>query len=186
MSYDELIVRHCSATLAGIKPSNLVTLTCGSFEEADAKICVFNQLLNCEGVYFKRINFLRNSRVLVFVYNKSNLKDHIFQNEEYRFLDEMGYPVSFGLDAIIDELQHRFLEIGSVPHEIGVFLGYPISDVKGFIENNGCNFKCACRWKIYGDEQYSLGLCQKYCECEKKCLAKFKNGTSLRQLCRQA
>ncbi|MCR5698637.1 MAG: DUF3793 family protein [Treponemataceae bacterium] len=186
MSYDELIVRHCSATLAGIKPSNLVTLTCESCEEADRKISVFNQLLNSEGIYFRRIKFLRNSRVLVFVYNKSNLENHIFQDEEYSFIDGLGYPVAFGLNAVIDELQQRFLEIDSVPHEIGVFLGYPISDVRGFIENNGCNFKCACRWKVYGDEQYSLELCQKYCECEKRCLAKFKNGFSLRQLCRQA
>lgn len=39
------------------------------------------------------------------------------------------------------------------PHEIGLFLGYPAEDVKGFIENKAACSKCSGCWKVYGDEQ---------------------------------
>ena len=37
------------------------------------------------------------------------------------------------------------------PHEIGIFLGYPLADVAGFIRNKGRNCKCIGTWKVYGD-----------------------------------
>ncbi len=37
------------------------------------------------------------------------------------------------------------------PHEIGVFLGYPLADVIGFIQNRGKNFTACGYWKVYTD-----------------------------------
>ena len=34
-------------------------------------------------------------------------------------------------------------ESGEFPHEVGLFLGYPPEDVKGFIDHRANNFKCA-------------------------------------------
>lgn len=41
------------------------------------------------------------------------------------------------------------------PHEIGLFLGYPLEDVQGFIENRAEGYKCVGCWKVYGDEEYA-------------------------------
>ena len=35
------------------------------------------------------------------------------------------------------------------PHELGIFLGYPLADVKGFIEHNGKDFLYQGYWKVY-------------------------------------
>ena len=51
------------------------------------------------------------------------------------------------------------------PHEIGVFLGYPLQDVKGFIENNGRNSKYTGLWKVYGDKAASIRMFKKYRKC---------------------
>lgn len=51
------------------------------------------------------------------------------------------------------------------PHEIGVFLGYPLQDVKGFIENNGRNSKYTGLWKVYGDKAASMRMFEKYRKC---------------------
>jgi hypothetical protein len=51
------------------------------------------------------------------------------------------------------------------PHEIGVFLGYPLQDVKGFIENNGRNSKYTGLWKVYGDKAASIRMFEKYRKC---------------------
>ena len=37
------------------------------------------------------------------------------------------------------------------PHEVGLFLGYPLDDVTGFIEQKGKNYKCCGIWKVYGN-----------------------------------
>ena len=37
------------------------------------------------------------------------------------------------------------------PHEMGVFLEYPIEDVRGFIENEGKNCLYSGYWKVYED-----------------------------------
>lgn len=37
------------------------------------------------------------------------------------------------------------------PHEIGLFLDYPLVDVIGFIRNTGKNCKCSGCWKAYGN-----------------------------------
>ena len=39
---------------------------------------------------------------------------------------------------------------GEFPHEIGLFLGYPVEDVKGFIKNRGKNCLYSGYWKVYG------------------------------------
>lgn len=49
----------------------------------------------------------------------------------------------------IRNLRIRINSSKTFPHEIGLFLGYPVEDVKGFIENKGENcVKCGA-WKVY-------------------------------------
>ena len=77
---------------------------------------------------------------------------------------------------------------GDFPHEIGAFLGYPVSDILGFIENNGKNYKFSGYWKVYGDAEEAKILFERYdrsrcmmmekmsCgECLENILGQFKN-----------
>ncbi len=52
---------------------------------------------------------------------------------------------------MLRQLSRRLCCEADFPHEIGVFLGYPLYDVVGFIENQGRNFTCCGCWKAYGD-----------------------------------
>ena len=61
-------------------------------------------------------------------------------------------------------LKDRFELYHKTPHEVGVFLGYPLNDVKDFIKYKGNNFKiCGC-WKVYNDVE----LCSNKFETFKK------------------
>ena len=63
------------------------------------------------------------------------------------------------------------------PHEIGLFLGYPAEDVKGFIENKAASSKCSGCWKVYGDEQTAMNLFEEYKEVYRNLTnRKWKNG----------
>ena len=68
------------------------------------------------------------------------------------------------------------------PHEIGVFLGYPLTDVVGFIENQGRNFTCCGCWKAYGDRDAAERLFAQLNKCTKVYLRLFHSGTPIFRL----
>ena len=41
----------------------------------------------------------------------------------------------------------------SFPHEIGVILGYPLEDVKGYMENGGQKCLLNGYWKVYNNPE---------------------------------
>jgi len=66
----------------------------------------------------------------------------------------------------IENLQERLRSSSDFPHEIGLFLGYPLEDVRGFIENAGQNCKCTGCWKVYCNECETVKLFMKYKKCK--------------------
>ncbi|SHK60846.1 Protein of unknown function [Tepidibacter formicigenes DSM 15518] len=44
---------------------------------------------------------------------------------------------------------------GSIPDEIGVFLGYPLKDVMGFIGHPSLKLTKIKGWRVYGDSRLS-------------------------------
>jgi hypothetical protein len=61
---------------------------------------------------------------------------------------------------MLARLQRRFLNEG-FPHEIGLFLGYPPEDVRGFIFNKGQNFICCRYWKVYHNAERAMEMFRK-------------------------
>ncbi len=78
------------------------------------------------------------------------------------------------LDAALARLAVRFRSYkqdgSSFPHEMGVFLGYPLGDVKGFVENSGQNFKQSGYWKVYDDVAYANRIFELYAHVREKAL----------------
>ena len=67
----------------------------------------------------------------------------------YTSLEQYDYPIH-SLSACLDHLDKR-MEETDFPHEIGIFLGYPLSDVLGFINNETCC--CMGAWKVYSPKK---------------------------------
>lgn len=68
------------------------------------------------------------------------------------------------------------------PHEIGLFLGYPYEDVKGFIDNKGECSKCIGCWKVYGDVSRAEDTFDRYKRCTSDYVSRFKEGMTLEEL----
>lgn len=100
---------------------------------------------------------------LIYVYRKSRLQAELKKPGVERFLNTYGYTGTEADDALL-KLAERLSEGSGFPHEIGVFLGYPLGDVIGFIRNAGQNYKCTGCWKVYCDEHEA-----------QKTFARFKN-----------
>ena len=74
------------------------------------------------------------------------------------------------------------LLFGRFSHEIGVFLGYPLGDVVGFIENRGKNFTCCGCWKSYGDPDAAQKHFDQLSKCTAVYLRLFHSGTPILRL----
>ena len=172
------LIKFCSPTLAGIKISNLFSHKFNSISELSSSIKSLNGLLNQKGVYvvLLRIN-LKNKTALVLVYRKEWLCEMLNSSRIQNFLKRFGYD-NFELSVCLQKLRGN-LKSSDFPHEIGVFLGYPLADIISFINNKGCNFKCVGCWKVYHNLDKALATFDKYAKCQEIYMQKLINGEDI-------
>ena len=178
---EQILAAHCSPTLAGIKTGNLFTCCIPEGKTLFSVIHRWNTLLNPKGVFILAFP-CRADRAMIYVYRKSRLEKDLFSPETQLFLREFGYGQENNLPAILAKLAERLEKSSGFPHEIGLFLGYPLEDVKGFIANKGRNCKCTGYWKVYGDVGTAQNLFQKYRKCTDIYCRKLREGTSILRL----
>lgn len=174
---DELIVQHCSPTLAGLKTGNLFAYQYESRRALTEEISRLNQSLSGKGL---RVVPLRigDNRALIYVYRPNKLRDDLARQDAEEILSQCGYCGNAGRCVV--QLASRIRESESFPHEIGLFLGYPPEDVRGFMENRCC--KCVGCWKVYGDAQSAQRTFDKYKKCTASYLRQLKAGNTLERL----
>ena len=120
--------------------------------------------------------------MLLYIYRPQQLKKDLANDKAKLLLKEYGY-ISDIPEINIVKLIDKFKTQKKFPHEIGLFLGYPPEDVKGFIENNAKNFKCNGCWKVYGDEKKALKTFEEYKKCTQIYCEQWERGKSLEYLC---
>ena len=84
--------------------------------------------------------------------------------------------------ACIRHLIGRLRQETDFPHEIGLFLGYPPEDVRGFIQRGACGCKCAGCWKVYGDEAAARAQFARFERCTRDCCARYAAGVPIERL----
>lgn len=143
----ERIVRHCSPTLAGLKCGSMFKITSAS-HGLTVSLRRVQSAVKGKGV---RMMFLTSDDegALVYVYRHNLLSKRLADPEVGAFLEEYGYRVS-GVNKALAELRRRF-SVCPMPPEVGVFLDYPMVDIKGYIENSGRCSRCVGCWKVYGN-----------------------------------
>ena len=120
-------------------------------------------------------------RVLVYLYRPARLEKDLSNKEALDLLKKAGYRHENTNQCVV-ELIHRLNDLESeFPHEIGLFLSYPPEDVKGFLENRD-DYKAACLWKVYGDEEKAKRLCASYENCTACYCRMWQKGCRLEQL----
>ncbi|MGN0493264.1 MAG: DUF3793 family protein [Acutalibacteraceae bacterium] len=177
---EELLIRHCSPTLAGLKTGNMFTCSFENTESMKADVRKLNGLLVKKGLRVLPLRY-RNNRALIYVYRPVKLSEDLKNDTACRLLEERGYQFN-APDRCIVRLIQRLSESEEFPHEIGLFLGYPPEDVCGFIENKADTCKCVGCWKVYGDEYAAKKLFAKYKKCTNIYCTMFAKGRSIERL----
>lgn len=92
----------------------------------------------------------RKDAVLLLVYDRRLLERTLFSEEALAILRPLGYDgEDRSVVSFIERLKGRFDE--GFPHEIGLFLGYPPHDVRGFMEDGGRGAIASGYWKVYAN-----------------------------------
>lgn len=178
-TFEECLVGSCAPTLAGVKAGNLFTFAVDA-RQMHALLHTWNQRLSGKGVRLRALR-QRDGRNLILVYRHSALQSILLKPEVALFLAEHGYA---GRDpeTCLQTLTDRIAAVAGFPHEIGVFLGYPLHDVQGFIVNKGENARCCGCWKVYDRQVEAECQFRRFHKCTCIYRKMFQNGKSIPQL----
>lgn len=121
-----------------------------------------NRKLNARGVRIEPLLW-KDTFVLIYVYRPRLLTRDLHKEGVAQLLMEYGYE-ECNVDSCLVRLQDRLSQEEGFPHEIGVFLGYPLQDVIGFINHKGQDCKCCGIWKVYCDEDEAR---KQFCRMER-------------------
>ena len=158
---EDMLIRHCAPTLAGLKTANMVNVPYTSEAELTAQLNILNDKLNPKGVRLELLT-CKGKTALVYVCRPDKLDADLCSACD--LLDREGYP-GCERESCLSCLKARLSEKGDFPHEIGLFLGYPPEDVDGFIQNRGQSCKCVGAWKVYGDAEEAEKTFARFRKC---------------------
>lgn len=177
---EKYLIEHCSPTLASLKTANLFRLRFAEGLELSQQLAQWNERLGGKGV---SLMVLRrwDDWALVYVCRKEKLKKDLQMPGVAQFLARYGYQ-SIDVEYAIARLADRLGNQGEFPHEIGIFLSYPLGDVIGYIENAGQNSKCSGCWKVYCNECEAVQIFAKFKKCKQVYLKLWNQGRSVWQL----
>lgn len=177
---EEMILKHCAPTLARLKTASLFSCDVDSREALKDTLRKYNRQFVKKGLRILPLRY-KDGRALIYVYRPGYLSKDLKHSYAKKLLGSLGYlPNSAELSVV--RLINRFNEEEGFPHEIGLFLGYPPEDVKGFIEEGTRSYKCKGYWKVYSDEERAKRLFEKYRHCTAVYIEKWSKGRSLDKL----
>lgn len=165
---------QCAPLIAGLKTSNLLIIP----KENVPKV---KRILNRTILsYF--ILYVGQEKTILLVYDASSLGEYLGRKKVKNLLLQWGYEEN-GMRAWLYLLRERYTkyveERANFPHEMGVFLGYPVEDVVGFIENSGKNSLYSGYWKVYEDVSEKIKLFQKFDMAKENLIQFLANGMTI-------
>ena len=185
-NFETVMIEQCAPVLAGLKPAGLFRYETSDSSDLARRVRSWNAQLCSKGLRVEVLKgCIRTHQYLVYVYRASRLCAILAEDAIRHFLAQEGYtlpasPEDFG--KLIRQLSRRLCCASEFPHEIGIFLGYPLPDVQGFIQNQGRNFTCCGCWKAYGDPELAQRHFAQLNKCTAVYLRLFHSGTPITRL----
>ena len=170
---EQILADHCAPVICGKKASNLVAIERGLYQYLPQ---VLGDALSWKSMC-SRGNYCH-----VLIYDRERMEAYIRQGANLSFLQCYGYG-GMDLDGMLEVLAARFEDYqkkrGGFPHEIGVFLEYPLEDIEGFINNEGRDALECGYWKVYGDVEKARRTFRVYDALKAMMTARLKEGYTI-------
>ena len=174
--------------IAGMKPGNLVNVAnrlrpCGRnpyllWHDYGSDVLAGTGL---EGLVLRD----RGDALLLYLYRPDLVQALLLRPPVATTLRDCGYPEPADLTRTLARLGERVAG-EAFPHEIGIFLGYPLKDVLAFMGRIRLPFACQGPWKIYGKPEQSLELADRYRHCRCRMATRLQECTDPAECLREA
>lgn len=167
---EQKFLLHSSPTLAHIKPASLFNLSFSSLEgltELEERLDIVARKLSYLGIQFLILQ--KKSCCLQILVYRAHLLEKVLANQDVRkFLSCLNYTYD-SYSGALEQLTKRFSssEDEGFPHEVGIFLGYPLHDVQTFIENLEANRSAHTRQAHCKKQACCIGAWKAFSKAEK-------------------
>lgn len=108
-------------------------------------------------IEIRKVNKLQQ----ILFFNRNVLSEKLSAHVNQGFMLKMNYPWPFSQKTCLELLVKKIKHL-DFPHEIGLFLGYPLKDVLGFMGLARFPYIKTQGWRVYGDERLSDQWFKKY------------------------
>ncbi len=174
---NEQIAVQCAPLLAGLKPSNLLIIPMGM--EA-----VLRHSLRGTRIAMYLLSEYDGKQVFL-LYKVNELIIYLTEQNVQRLLLDLGYEGG-ELYSLLQRVSKKYTahkqEKEAFPHELGLLLGYPAVDVKGFMEQAGKNFLYSGYWKVYGNVRETVLLFKEFGRAKEYVVRLVKQGYSIAEI----
>ena len=168
---------QCAPVIMGIKIANLLCVS----KEDEALV---EKILNGTRIDFYCIG-QQDKKTVYLLFLSPEFEIYMNEVMEQQMLSPYGYSES-SVAEVLEKLRVRYMwymkKQNKFPHELGIFLGYPIEDVEGFIKNKGENYLYAGYWKVYQDAEDKKLLFDAYESAKEGLLLLVSHGYSMRSI----
>ncbi|MBN2897699.1 MAG: DUF3793 family protein [Clostridia bacterium] len=147
------IMMRLGPTLMGYKPLHIFCFK-NDFkfikQIIDDVVCLFSKSKHVK----YRLVFSQNGTIKIVIYNLDAMKGVLEDPRIRHFLSMHGYDSTSDSVVFIEQLAEH-LKNNALPSEFGVFFGYPLKDVMGFIGHPSLKYVKTTAWKVYGNPRSS-------------------------------
>lgn len=186
---EELLIRHCAPTLAGLKAANMFSCKYETEEELRAYLRNINNNLAGKGIRALPLK-VGDNRALIYLFRPYALQRILSSGEAKTLLKEKGYmnecagchQCHVGMGGYLCRLAGRIKSEKDFPHEIGIFLDYPPEEVRAFMECDPARCKCTGVWKVFCDEEKSKKAFAMFDKCRHIYAKLYSEGYSIDKL----
>lgn len=170
-------ILQCAPVIAGLKVSNLLII----YKE---NVRYIAELLKDSDITWEFLAF-HGKKVTILVYRKVLLEKSLANEETEALLSDMGYDGK-SLDEILSVLKRKYQRYLSCreafPHELGLVLGYPVEDVRGYMVDLGRNALHTGYWQVYVNPRAKIRIFGKYERAKEKLIRLVSDGVDLAQI----
>lgn len=173
---------QCAPFISGLKVSNL-------FIVQDKDLDYLLSLLNEMNMSWK-ILFHGKKKTTLLLYKEEALREYFSDVRVKEVMKNAGYGRKFVDDENIDMLMEifcgryqRYMKTKrQFPHEMGLFLGYPVEDVEGYLSNNGENSLYTGYWKVYENVEEKFRLFKSFEAAKENIIRFLAQGVSIKNI----
>jgi hypothetical protein len=142
----ELFIRWAAGpVIGGVKPASMVRLSRNELGRAWRS---WGEEL-CRALDLSVAILRQNPGGFLLLLYRPRMLRRALKGPSGRRLESLSYPVGSGLDPCLAYLTDRFADPARFPHEVGIFLGYPLEDVIAFCAGKLRPHDCRGYWKVY-------------------------------------